>query len=76
MDIDKLLGGCPGYSLRRAMNEKIDKLLGECPGYSLSLGVAEKQVWLDAQRAMLEAGYRKPRQPGEKRGKVKGEGNG
>jgi len=47
------------------MNEKIDKLIEGCPGYSLSLSNQEKQVWLDAQRAMLEVGYRKPQQLGE-----------
>jgi hypothetical protein len=45
------------------MDEKIDKLLGECPGYPLDLSDAEQQVWLNAQRAMLEVGYRKPQQP-------------
>jgi hypothetical protein len=45
--------------------DKLDKLLGGCPGYPLDLSAAEQQVWLDAQRAMLEAGYRKPQQPAE-----------
>jgi hypothetical protein len=68
----------PDKSLEQGipMDEKIDKLLGGCPGYPLDLSAAEQQVWLDAQRAMLEVGYRKPQQPGEKRGKVKGESDG
>ena len=42
---------------------KLDKLLGGCPGYPLALSDSEIQVWLDAQRAMIEAGYRKGKPP-------------
>jgi len=47
------------------MDEKLDKLLGGCPGYWLNLRDSEKQIWFDAQEAMLEVGYRKPQQPAE-----------
>jgi len=43
--------------------DELDKLLGECPGYPLALSDSEIQVWLDAQRAMIEAGYRKGKPP-------------
>ena len=48
------------------MDEKLDELLGGCPGYPLDLSAAEQQVWHNAQRAMLEVGYRKPQQPASK----------
>jgi len=42
------------------MKEKLEELLEGCPGYPLDLSDAEQQVWHNAQRAMLEVGYRKP----------------
>jgi hypothetical protein len=46
------------------MNKQFDKLLEGCPGCPLYLSDSEQQVWLAAQKTMLEVGYRKPQEQG------------